>query len=179
MNDRVGDWMQTYLNKQFWPLDPRPEEIDILDIAHALSMTCRFGGHCRTFYSVAEHSLHVSRVCDPEDALWGLLHDASEAYIADIIRPIKCNLKGYKEIEDVLMACVSTRFGLTLAMPKSVKLADARLLATEAAQLFGKPPVAWQDPAPIVPGLEVGKFGPDVAEYAFLARFFELTTIPD
>ena len=81
---RNGSWLQTYTGIQFWPLDPRPEEIDIQDIAHALSLLCRFNGHCQRFYSVAEHSVHVSTILAPEFGLWGLLHDAAEAYLSDI-----------------------------------------------------------------------------------------------
>src|SRR5271165_7548492 len=88
-DNRKGDWIQTYTGRVMYPLDPRPEEINIIDIAHALSNLCRFTGHVRTFYSVAEHSVRVSQHCDPKDALWGLLHDASEAYLADMSRPMK------------------------------------------------------------------------------------------
>src|SRR5579885_2784587 len=86
---RHGDWIQTYCGVAFYPLDPRPEEILIEDIAHALSMLCRFTGHVKRFYSVAQHCVYVSHRCDPKDALWGLLHDAAEAYLNDISRPVK------------------------------------------------------------------------------------------
>jgi hypothetical protein len=65
-----GDWIQTATGRPFWPIDPRPEDIDIEDIAHALSMLCRFGGHCLRFYSVAEHSVLLSQYVAPEHKLW-------------------------------------------------------------------------------------------------------------
>src|SRR4051812_30250690 len=86
-SERVGNWMQTFTGRQFWPVDPRADEIAIEDIARALAMTCRFGGHVRFHYSVAQHSFLVSLVCSPEHALWGLLHDASEAYLGDVVWP--------------------------------------------------------------------------------------------
>lgn len=70
-DDRRGDWIQTFTGRRFWPLDPRPEDVCIEDIAHALSLKCRFGGHCTRFYSVAEHSVHVSNYVPAEFALWG------------------------------------------------------------------------------------------------------------
>jgi hypothetical protein len=76
---RRGDWMQTFTGRRFWPLDPRGEDVLIEDIAHALSLLTRYGGHCTRFYSVAEHSVLLARAATPENALWLLLHDASEA----------------------------------------------------------------------------------------------------
>src|SRR4051794_15527189 len=86
---RRGGWITTFSRRQFWPLDPHSDEIHIEDIAHSLSQQCRFGGHSRSFYSVAQHSCLVSALCKANDALWGLLHDASEAYLGDIPRPLK------------------------------------------------------------------------------------------
>lgn len=84
-----SDWMQTYTGRVFWPLEPRPEDVDIVDIAHALANLCRYGGHSKVFYSVAHHSVLVSQIVPPADALWGLMHDSAEAYVIDLIRPIK------------------------------------------------------------------------------------------
>ena len=81
---RRGGWIQTYTGRQFWPLDPRIEDIDIHDIAHALSHQCRYSGHCLRFYSVAEHSVLLSHHVAGEHMLWALLHDAWEAYLAAI-----------------------------------------------------------------------------------------------
>ncbi|MFG0247924.1 MAG: phosphohydrolase, partial [Phycisphaeraceae bacterium JB051] len=77
-------WIQTYTGKAFYPLREDPGIIDIRDIAHALSLQCRFNGHCSDFYSVAQHSVHVSEVVPQAFALWGLLHDAAEAYMSDL-----------------------------------------------------------------------------------------------
>ena len=112
-NERVGDWIQTYTGKQFWPIDPRACEITIEDIAHALSLQCRFSGHCREFYSVAQHSCLVSSYCIDEDAGWGLLHDAAEAYLVDLPRPIKrFSSLGveYRKAEERVMAAVNEAF---------------------------------------------------------------------
>src|SRR5438128_12538670 len=83
-----GDWMQTYTGRAFYPLDPRLDDICIEDIAHALSMLCRYGGQCQEFYSVAEHSVLMSYAVNPQHALWALLHDATESYMGDLIRPL-------------------------------------------------------------------------------------------
>ncbi len=100
MEKRKGDWMQTCSGLKIWPMDPRPEEICLNDIAHALSMICRFSGHTKKFYSVAEHSVFVSHHVKSENAIYGLLHDSSEAYISDIIRPVKVFVPEYKKIEN-------------------------------------------------------------------------------
>lgn len=172
---RNGDWMQTISGGQFWPIDPRPGDVRIEDIAHALSMMCRFGGHCARFYSVAEHSVLVSRAVPPADALWGLLHDAAEAYVADIVRPAKRFIRGYSEVEDRIMAAICEAFGLPLDMPPEVKRADNAVLADEAAQIMGPAPATWTLPEPPSGAVIVG-LSPAEARAAFLARFNELTT---
>ncbi len=135
---RLGDWIQTYTGQVFYPLDPRPEEIHIADIAHSLSMQCRFSGHVREFYSVAEHSVRVSIACPPEHAEWGLLHDASEAYLIDLPRPLKrFSEMGrlYMEAESRVMSAVCERFGLSIQIPSIVERLDRVLLMTEKRDL--------------------------------------------
>jgi len=170
---RQGDWMQTVSGRQFWPIDPRPEDVHIEDIAHALSMMCRFGGHCDRFYSVAEHSVLLSWKVPQEDALWALLHDASEAYIADIVRPAKRFINGYKEMEVRIMAAVCGAFNLPIIPPPSVKRADTAILADEAAQIMGTKPKDWILPEPPL-GVRIIGLTPSAAKRAFLDRFQSL-----
>ncbi len=127
--------IMTVSGRFFEFLAPKPEQIEIEDIAHALSMTCRFGGHVKRFYSVAEHSTRVSQVCDPADALWGLLHDAAEAYLVDLPGPIKRTIPGYCELEKRIQGAIMDRFGLSRDESDSVRRADGRLLATEGRDL--------------------------------------------
>ena len=110
----ANPYFWTYAGKCVHPLDPHPDEIDIEDIAHALAHVCRFLGHTDRFYSVAQHSVLVSQQVPAADALWGLLHDASEAYICDLAAPIKRDpsMEAYRAAEQRLMACVCRRFGL-------------------------------------------------------------------
>lgn len=112
---RRGDWLQTHTGVHFYPLDPRPEEIDITDIAHSLALQCRWAGHVKQHYSVAEHCVRVSRIVPKEDALWALLHDAAEAYLIDLPRPLK-NLPEfsiYRMAENMIMTAVISRFELS------------------------------------------------------------------
>lgn len=166
--------MQTASGRQFWPLDPRPEDVSIEDIAHALSLMCRFNGHCQHFYSVAEHSILVSENVPSEDALWALLHDASEAYIADIVRPAKRFIDGYKQMEANIMAAVCGAFDLPYVEPPSVKRADNAILADEAAQIMGAKPKDWILPEPPL-GVRIIGLSPIEAKSAFLARYRALT----
>lgn len=128
---RVGDWMQTFCQIKFYPQDPRPEEIDIIDIAHALSQIPRFTGHGDIFYSVAQHSLYVMQMCPPPFKLEGLLHDASEAYLGDMGRPLKhfSELgKIYKQLENKVNLAIAQKFRLKYPWPEPVKRADNTIL---------------------------------------------------
>jgi flavin-dependent thymidylate synthase len=102
-----GDWMQTYSGGRFYPGDPRIEQIELTDIARALSRICRYAGHCEQFYSVAQHSVYVSGMVPPEHALCALMHDATEAYLVDIPRPLKRMLAGYTVLEDRLWRVIA------------------------------------------------------------------------
>lgn len=169
--DRMGDWIQCYSGTVFFPLDPRPDEIHIEDIARALSMQCRYSGHVRKFYSVAEHCVHVSRVVSPEHALWGLLHDASEAYLVDVPRPIKPMLPQYQAMEARLMSAICERFTIDRQAPHAVKVADNRMLATEKAVLLGPCEREWADTGPPHPDVSIQCWLPERAYQHFMHRF--------
>lgn len=170
---RGGDWLQTFLGKQFWPIDPRAADVEIEDIAHSLSMICRFGGHCLRFYSVAEHSVHIFRSVARVHRLWALLHDAPESYVLDVPRPLKPFLTGYRDIESGVMACIAERFGLVGALPGEVKQADRRILVDEMQQAMLAPPAPW-DCADLEPlGVELQFWSPAQARDEFLAAYRE------
>ncbi len=178
--NRVGDWMQTYTGGAYWPLDPRPEEVHIEDIAHALSMICRYGGHVRDFYSVAEHSYHVSHMVPPEHALQGLLHDATEAYLGDVIRPLKHHLGDYGAYERSTRIIIADSFGLDWHPPVEVKAADNLACVWESRQLMRPSPFPEDDwrVKIILPDSLTGRrvycWPPALAKEAFLMRFREL-----
>lgn len=169
---RRGDWMQTFTGAQFWPLDPRPEEVRIEDIASALSKLCRYGGQCLRFYSVAEHCVHVANHAPEELKLAALLHDASEAYLCDIIRPIKSHLTNYLEIEAALERVLAQRFGLAWPMSSEVKRLDTAILADERDQAMAPPPVAWSQTTEPPLGVDLKFWEPPQAEFEFLRSFY-------
>lgn len=156
---RAGDWIQSYTGKQLWPLDCRPEDLHLEDIAHSLALQCRFVGHCKTFYSVAQHSALVSeQFVDLNLQRWGLLHDAEEALLGDISRPLKRSLKTYAggtiacaqhRIEKSLIE----RFGLEPLgfLEATLKLKDDVLLATELRDVMNQPEHEWDQLPPPLP----------------------------
>ncbi len=173
------DWIQTHSGRRFNPLNPNPDAIVIQDIAHSLSMMCRFTGHCKKFYSVAQHSVLVSYICDSQDAMWGLLHDASEAYLVDVPRPLKRSgyFEEYKRFEANMQEAVCKRFGLPVKEPASVKKADGQLLVTEARDLMSPLHPDWRnamDPLPF----KIEAWDQQHAKDMFMKRFFELFGSP-
>lgn len=177
MRNDMSTYTQTFRGGIICPEDPDPLHIYIEDIAHALAQQPRFGGHLRQKLSVAQHCVLVSQYSLPKDALWGLLHDASEAYIADICRPVKKGLIGYKEAEDKLMAAVCERFALDPKMPDSVKYADDLLICIESNQFLAPLRMeiwkTWPHDPTRYDKIE-GPWGWEEAERRFLARFKEL-----
>jgi 5'-deoxynucleotidase YfbR-like HD superfamily hydrolase len=170
---RFGNWMQTYSGRMFWPMDPRASDVHIEDIAHALSQQCRYAGHSDRFYSVAEHCVLVSRSVRSAHNLWGLLHDASEAYLVDIPRPLKPYLTNYADIEGRVMAAICERFGLLESMPDEVRSADERICNDERDALLKPPPMPWAiDPNPI--GVTIRGLPPTEAKAEFLEEFNRL-----
>jgi 5'-deoxynucleotidase YfbR-like HD superfamily hydrolase len=171
---RIGDWLQTFSGRCFWPLDPRADEIHIEDIAHSLAMRCRYGGHSKQFYSVAEHSVLVSFHVPSEMALWGLLHDAAEAYSADVPRPLKRCFPDWAPMEARLMAAVCARFGLAPDEPHEVKAADYAMTADERHVLMAPCERDWGWlPNPL--GASIRCLPPAEAKALFMGRFADLT----
>lgn len=171
---RQGDWMQTATGGQFWPIDPRASEIDINVIAHALSMQCRYAGHCIKFYSVAEHCVHMARFVSNPNKLWALLHDASEAYLVDVPRPLKPHLPGYYEAEKRVMEAVIIKFDLAPIMPSEVKSADNRILVDERAQNMVQTGHQWVSDGLEPLGVILRYWSPEEAEIYFLDAFKKL-----
>lgn len=169
-----GATIETYTGLQFHILEPRPEEVCITDIAHALSMQCRFTGHTRFYYSVAQHSYLVSFLVPQQFQLEALLHDASEAYIGDMSRPLKhfseCG-RLYLEIEAKIEAVIKKKFGLPPTMSPEVKEADNSLLYAEKAALMK--PCDWTDTWGKYKEIdaEIKPWEPRYAETHFLHRY--------
>lgn len=138
-------YILTYKKKEFYPLEPKIEDIDIEDIAHALSLLCRANGHFKHFYSVGLHSINCAREAmargySKNVILGCLLHDGSEAYLADITRPVKKHLQKYLEIEDVLQEKIFEKWipTLTEAEKKQIFEIDDAILYYEFTNLFGE-----------------------------------------
>ena len=182
-----GDWMQTYTGRKFYPMDPRAEDVDPRDIAHALGMLCRYNGHVDRFYSVAEHCVLLSYAVPDRLALWALMHDATEAYLGDMVRPLKVSQPGYVVAEDRVMVAIAKRFDLDITtsiglndevivhLPDEVKAADTRILLDEKLALMSRTKHPWfvDDLEPL--GVKVEGWHPGTAGSKWLRRFRELT----
>jgi len=182
MIERKGDWFQTFTGNKFYPLDPKVDEIFIEDIAHALSVLCRFGGHCLQFYSVAQHcvigadELYETYGLDKELAFNFLMHDASEAYLNDLIRPLKraSDLgKLYRVIEERLEFVLASKFKLTYPYSVVVKNMDSRMLLTEKRDLVRNFSEAWkeEDEGFVPLDVKITPWTPAQSETTFLERF--------
>lgn len=170
---RADGWIMTHTGRQFFPLDPVWTDVDIEDIGHALSLMCRYNGHCSEFYSVAQHSVHVSETVPEQDALWGLLHDGTEAYLPDVPRPVKPNLPGFVGIESRVMRAICQRYGLPFDMPASVKKADRAILFDEMSKLMPHENLRSVHMDGRL-GINIEPWSPERAKREFLARFRRL-----
>jgi hypothetical protein len=172
-------WIPTASGRRFFPLEPRAEDITLGDIAHALATQCRFTGHTPAPYSIAEHSVRVSHLVPRRDALWGLLHDASEAYLCDIAGPLKKlpEFAAYREIEEHLEHVIFAKFGLHGPRPATIKAADILLCATEVRDLMWANPRDWgYTVEPLAERIVPWTW--EVAKDYFTGRFSELMNDP-
>jgi hypothetical protein len=156
--------------------EPRNHEYDIRTIAHALSNLCRYTGHSKRFYSVAEHCVLVSNLIEPKYALEGLLHDASEAFCGDVASPLKKLIPQYAKIEEGVQEALAAYFGLRYPFPPEVHHADKIAYVTERTSISdtGKDTLWFTD---LVPSdrFPIKGLTPNQAKAAFLERYEELT----
>jgi hypothetical protein len=170
-------WLCTSSGHPYWPTCPRPDDVNIHDIARHLSMLCRWTGACKNFYSVAEHSVYVSRLVPREHALTALLHDAPEYVLNDVNKPTKISLPDYQELEDLnWREAIAPAFGLPLEIPECVHVADRMVGRAEQLQIM-----------PVMPGhdrcyngtkdganITIHCWPPRLAERLFLERYAEI-----
>lgn len=171
-----GGWMQTRAGLAYFHENPTVDSIRIADIAHALSNICRFGGHTSRFYSVAEHSVLVSQVVPAEHAFVALMHDATEAYVCDVPRPLKKMLgKVYADLEALAWDAICVKYGMDTDLPPCVKEADNAVLLAEKAALLLPAPLPWSWADGLLPAdVKVRALQPKQAKAVFLNRFTEL-----
>ncbi len=157
--------------------DPSRNPFSINDIAHALSNLCRFNGHCNKFYSVAQHSVGVSQLVPKEHAMAALLHDAAEAYIGDMVTPLKKLIPAFKAIEGRIQREISLEYNVPLDHHYTVKAADLRMLAIEKRDLMPNPADHWD----VLNGIELHDhdhisecWSPEQARLGFLAEYYAL-----
>lgn len=133
-------WSQTYSGRRMSILNPQPEDIYIEDIAAAISKQCRFNGHCKSFYSVGQHCIYGSELAfkyyDREVAKEFLLHDATEAFVGDLVRPVKVHLPEFETIEQRFWKAIATRFNLPLLMSEECKYIDDVMVTWEKRDLL-------------------------------------------
>ena len=156
--------------------NPHPSQVLIDDIAHGLAHQCRFNGQTNQFYSVAQHSVMVASILPPELKLAGLLHDAAEAYLGDIVQPLKELLPNFAEIESRFANVIGERFKVDLTHNDLVKKADLIALATERRDLMPMEIVEWDSLIGVNPlGKSITPLNPEKAKAEFIEYFLKLT----
>jgi hypothetical protein len=187
-NNNGKAYIITYTGKQFFLLKAKPEDIDVLDIAHALAMQCRWTGHSRFHYSIAQHAYYCSYIGPENEAFERLNHDDSEAYMGDMNRPLKHYTEAgvaYRHQEAKLERTIKEAFGIQPIESPSVGIADEIMLYAEKRQLL--PKTDWEgfsasaydlgktdaEPSP-TSGPIIEQWTPEQAEENFLRRWYEL-----
>lgn len=177
VNFARGPIITLHSGASFDLLDPWNSDFSLEDIAHGLAHVCRYAGQCSGFYSVAEHSLLV---CDtvPEFQLEALMHDAAEAFLGDVTRPLKHLLPEYKTIEANVQSAIFDRLGIDSTRMSYLKSTDLSVLAAEQAQIMPAGTNAWAASASIVPAnITVRFLAPHIAKQSFLDRYYQLTRV--
>lgn len=159
-------------------IEPERYTLNIEDIAHGLAHCCRFVGQCRVFYSVAQHSVYVSHIVPEPMAMAGLFHDAAEAFLGDVSRPLKRLLPDYRAIEERVERALFVKLGIPYPLPSEIKRADMQMLRLEQMNLMPRHPDTWEcDALPLPPGIilnESTALSPEEAFRAFMDRYAEL-----
>lgn len=174
--------IQTYSGQYFDYREPEKYHYEIYEIAHALSHQARFTGHTLFHYSVAQHSVLVARLVPPELKLTALLHDASEAYLVDIPRPLKALLPDYAYLEARTMSAIAKYYGLTFPFPEAIKRADNMLLLAEKQQLLhttARDEELWTIPGTEAADVNIDKMLPGEAKDWFIHTYYQITQKED
>lgn len=175
---RAAEFIETYTGRKFYSLDPTPEMVSIIDIAHALSNQCRYSGHSEKFYSTAQHccilASYVENVMKGTalDCLQILMHDAAEAYLADMPRPIKQHMPEFRKWDYKIQFTIRDWLGLTdVAVPPWQDELDSRVIVDERAQIMSDSGNNWgmDNVKPL--GVEIDPWLPAMAEVQFLFRY--------
>lgn len=183
--NRLGDWLLTHTGRSFYPIDPRPEEVELIDLGHSLALQCRWNGHVRFHYSIAQHAVAVAEVVatvHPELALAALHHDSPEAYIGDMARPWKRMLcvgqarwpashSSVGRAEETIRHAIFDAFGIREPSAEgwaTISEIDNRMLRTEYEQLMPKRVGSWADLGAPLPHLVINEWSPGAAERVFL-----------
>jgi hypothetical protein len=177
--------ISTFTGREFFPLEPHAEDVDPIDVAHALSLKCRYTGHCTVFYSVAEHCALMSDYLErqglgPVAAFYGLIHDAGEAYLPDVASPIKALIPGFKDSETRVLAAICERFGLEFPFPREVDALvgalDVEFFLLERETIMKRAPW-WRGRGPdrgLAESVRVEGWSPERAELEWIRRYVSL-----
>lgn len=166
-------YVSTFLGNRFYLTRPQIDDVAIEDIAHGLAYQCRFNGQTNAFYSVAQHSLMVMDLVPPDHRFAALLHDAAEAYLGDMVKPLKNLFPEFSVIEARVMAIIGEKFGLDLThLALSIKQADLVALATEKRDLMPHSTEPWSYLAEVEPlPHAIAPMSPEKAKEAFLVAY--------
>lgn len=171
------DYVSTFSGNRFYPLRPHIDRVAIEDIAHGLAYQCRFNGQTREFYSIAQHSLIVASLVPPALRLAALLHDAAEAYLGDMVKPLKVLLPEFAALEDQVSAIIAATYGIDFSDYAPIKHADLIALATEKRDLMPHSVERWAylDDITPLPAI-IRALGPQEAKQRFLDEFAILSS---